>query len=195
MCGSSAVIGLLRSIRSVKVNVPGAGAADRMPGERVPGLLPPRPAVARVRAGEVRGVVRKLRRRRVREVAPDVTREGDAHGKPGERDDERRDARDPLDAGAPLSRDRVASDEACSEGDEERARDEHEREDPAVVRTNRARLPVLRDARQRERDPEHGRARAAAERDCSEALDAVAVEQHPRSGCEARRARRRSAST
>ena len=63
--------------------------------------------------------------------------------------------------------------------------DDHEREDPAVADADTVRLSVVRDSGQRERDPEDGSAGAAAERERSEALEAIAVEQQPRRGGEA----------
>ncbi len=60
----------------------GAGAAGRVARERVPRLLPPDPAVALRRAEPV-ARVQHLRVRRIRELAPDATREDDADREPG----------------------------------------------------------------------------------------------------------------
>ena len=115
-----------------------------------------------------------------------MTGERNARRKAGERDDERHEARDPLDPGAPLLRNRVTGEEARGDADEQRTGNKAEREDPPVVHPRRPRLPVLRDSRQRQRDPERTCPRAAAERDRGKALHAVTVEQDPRSGRETR---------
>ena len=157
----------------------GAGAAGRMARERVPRLLPPDPAVALRRAEPV-ARVQHLRVRRIRELAPDATREDDADREPGNRERERSETRDALDADAPVGRHLAPAQQPCRARDERRTGDHHEREDQAVVCADRARLPVARDSGKRERGAEHGGTDAAADRDGGEALDAFAVEHDPR---------------
>ena len=100
---------------------------------------------------------------------------------------QRGEAGDPLDARAALRRDLVPRDHESRDRDERGSRQDDEREDPAVVGTHRPRLPVARDSRQGERDPEDGRPGAAAERERRQALDAPAVEEDPRRGGHARK--------
>ena len=159
-----------------------ARAAGRMAGERVPGFLPPRPA-GRARAPEAR--LRLADLRRVRELVPDSAGERDAHGEARDRERQRREAGDALDACAPLRCDRVAERRTRGGVDEDRAGDHDEREDPAVVCAHRARLAVVGDPVQRERDAEDGSADPAADPDRGEALDAVPIEEDPRSRREA----------
>ena len=166
---------------------PGPGSADGMPGERVPGLLPPDPAIPGRRL-QARRRIDDLRVAGVRELVPDPARECDAEDDAREREQECGETGESLDARTACCGDRMARDEARSDVDDCRAGDQDEREDPAVVHPHRPRLLVLRDAGQRERDPERRRADGPAEPERRETLETRAsLDENPHDRCGARK--------
>ena len=177
-----------RQRRSVSWNVPAPVPPSGWRVNAVPRLRPPRPAVARAGAAEMRRRVRRSGCDRVRELVPDAARQDDADGEARERDDERerppRRARS--DAGVP----------AAGSGGARTARgaDEHAapasttsaKTQPSCART-RARLAVARDPRQRERDAEDGRRRRRRRARAAAMLSTRSrVEHDPGRGGEAR---------
>ena len=156
----------------------GACAAAGVPGEGVPRLLPPDPAVA-LRRGEPVLRVRDLRVRRVRELVPDPPRVGDADREAHHREHERRDARDALDPHAPARLEPALSQGEGSSRDGRRACEHRQREDPAVVCTRGTCLLVARDAGQRQCDTEDRCSGAGCEGRRQKALDPVAREHDP----------------
>src|SRR5262249_41673486 len=144
---------------------------------RVPGLLPPRPAVARARAAETAGTEAELRR--IRELVPDPAGKGDADDEPADGEDERGAAGEALDADSVLRRDRVPLEQPPADVAERRTDEDDEQEDEAVVRPDGARLSVARHAGKRESDAERGRPDRSRERGGGDALEAVPLEPDP----------------
>src|SRR5689334_1625232 len=103
-----------------------------MARERVPCLLPPRPAVA-LRAPEPRLRVDDLRVRGIRELAPDAAGVDDADREPCDREHESGDAGHAFDADSSLARDLSMLEELRRARRGARPGEQDEGEDPTVV--------------------------------------------------------------
>src|SRR5204863_6646034 len=128
--------------------------------ESPPLLRPPAPAVARANAAEAARLLAELARRRVRELVPDPAGEDDARGQAGEGERECGGGRRALEAPAVSGVERASGlepgEEECGGEDGGAPGEQDEREDPAVVGADGARLTVVGDPGQRERDAEDG---------------------------------------